>query len=161
MGQVTQAIFNTPIEVGLRLLFVINRSLKSLDTQRLIYYNYILVHSSDIPSAPKSLHPDFPNRSCEIYVTRKIIQKGLLLLVKKGLVEIVYTKKGILYKSNKMSDAFLTQFKSAYASELAERASWVSEHFDYFSDKQLADFINDNVGKWGSEFTKQYTDDDK
>lgn len=159
MGKVIQEIFNTPIEVGLRLLFVIKFSNKSLDLQRLIYYNYILIHSSDIPNAPKSLHPDFPNRSCEIYVTRNIIQKGLLLLVKKGLVEMVYSKKGIQYKSNKLSDAFLIQFESAYASELLKRASWVSKQFDSFTDKQLSDYINENVGVWGSEFIKKYTDD--
>jgi hypothetical protein len=41
--------FNGPIETGLRSLFVLDAiSPRSRDLQRLVYYDYLLLHSRDI-----------------------------------------------------------------------------------------------------------------
>ena len=156
MGQITDTLFNSPLEIGLRLLFLFNATSKAFDLQRLIYYNYLLVHSSDISSAPGSLHPDLPNRSCEIFVNRHIVQSGLKLLLTKKLIDVKYVKSGIAYKSNKLTSAFIEHFACEYSSLLKDRASWVTTNFDSMSDKKLVGFFNENIGKWGSEFSREY-----
>src|SRR5258708_5507324 len=85
-------LFNTPVESGLRSLFVLEAVRPSgCDLQRLIIYDYFLVHSADVPSGPASLHPATPMRSGELLVRRKLIEAGLNVLMRKGLVEKSFT----------------------------------------------------------------------
>ena len=150
-------LFNSPLEIGLRLLFVFKNSAKqSLDIQRLIYYNYLLIHSSDVNNALESLHPNFPNRSCEILISRDIILNGLNLLMSKNLICIDYRKTGVKYKKNDKTLNFLNYFDSTYSKELDTRAKWVCENFDGFEDNKLGIFMQQQLGKWGSEFSREY-----
>ncbi|MFA6446604.1 MAG: ABC-three component system middle component 2, partial [Candidatus Paceibacterota bacterium] len=119
-----------------------------------------LVHSSDITGAPKSLHPDLPNRSCEILVNRAIVQEGLKLLLTKGLVEIKYAKTGICYKSTDLTKIIISNFTTEYASMLNERASWVVNNYDSMSDNKLNQYITTKLGQWGSEFSREFVLED-
>ena len=48
-------LFNTPLECGLRLLFLLNACYpKRGDLQRLISYDYLMVHSGDVGDGPAS-----------------------------------------------------------------------------------------------------------
>lgn len=58
-------IFNSPLEIALRLLYIFNSTTIPLDIQRLVNYHYLLIHSGDIPDSPKSIHPSLPIRACE------------------------------------------------------------------------------------------------
>ena len=156
----TNFIFNSPLEIALRLLFILNRTSKPLDLQRLIYYNYLLIHSSDIPNAPKSIHADLPRRSNEMLVNRTIVKKGLTLLLLKDLIDVNYSKNGIQYKKNENTEAFIQYFESSYSKQLLERADWLCSNFDIMSDKELTQLIETNIGKWGSEFSVIYDEVD-
>ncbi|MGD0978045.1 MAG: ABC-three component system middle component 2 [Candidatus Bathyarchaeia archaeon] len=150
-------VFNSPLEIALRLIFVLNRTSRPLDLQRLIYYNYLLVHSADIPDSPKSIHADLPRRSCEMLVNRDVVKKGLMLLLLKGLIGVEYSKEdGIQYKRNDNTESFAKYFESVYSKQLKERADWLCSNFDDFDDKRLAQLIESNIGKWGSEFSVIY-----
>lgn len=152
--------FNSPLEVALRLLFIFNNTKRSFDLQRLIYYNYLLIHSSDVPNSPPSIHADLPRRSCEMLVNRKIIQKALTILLSRGLIDVVYLKNGIEYKKNNHAEIFIKYFDSTYSKELQERSQWLSAEFDKIDDNQLSKLIDLNLGKWGSEFSAIYPDSD-
>ncbi len=151
-----KSIFNSPLEIGLRMLFIFSRTTIALDLQRLIHYNYLLVHSADAPDGPASLHPGLPLRSCEILVNRTILKKGLNLLLLKGLISVNYSEKGIVYLKNVFTDEFTNYFQSFYARQLKERADWLCLNFDKLTDGQVADLIDNSLGKWGSEFTPIY-----
>jgi hypothetical protein len=151
-------VFNSPLEIALRLLFVLNRTSRSLDLQRLIYYNYLLVHSADIPNSPKSIHADLPRRSCEMLVNRAVVKKGLMLLLLKDLIGVEYSNNGIQYRRNNNTESFIQYFESIYSRQLKERADWLCSHFDDLNDKQLTELIEANIGKWGSEFSVIYNE---
>ena len=52
-------IFNTPLECGLRCAALLLAAYPApCDLQRLVQYEYLLVHSGDVPQGPPSLHPD-------------------------------------------------------------------------------------------------------
>lgn len=153
MEKVINGLFNTPLEIALRLIYVFNATNKALDLQRLIYYNYLIIHSADVEGAPNSIHPALPNRACEMLVSRKIIKSGLNLLISKGIIQVVYSKSGIKYKSNSETSFVNEHFNSKYSEELKIRAQWLIDNFDKLSDSKLSDMMNKNIGKWGSEFT--------
>ena len=156
MGQINNhnEIFNSPLEIGLRLLFIVSESTRSLDLQRFVHYNYLLLHSSDVSNGPSSIHPILPLRSFEVLINRNIVKQSLSLLVLKDLVSVVYTKtQGIEYRKNSKTPEFIEYFQSDYSKELKERAKWVSSNFDKLTDGQVTDLINVNMEKWGSEFS--------
>lgn len=147
--------FNTPIEAGLRLLFALEKAGgRSFDLQRLISYDYLLVHSGDVEGGPTSLHPAVPFRGSELLVKRELVRSGLDAMFSKELLEKRLETTGICYRATVLTGAFLKLLTSAYASALRIRAEWVVTRFVDYSDAELEKYMTANVGRWGAEFDR-------
>ncbi len=145
--------FNTPLECGLRLLFVLDAAGEMpADLQRLIAYDYLLVHSGDVEEGPQSLHPAVPFRGGEMLVKRDSLRVGLDQMFSKELLVKELTSSGITYRRSSLTGAFLALMGSEYAQALSWRARWVVERFATLSDGDLAMFMERNIGRWGAEF---------
>lgn len=150
------SVFNTPLEIGLRILYLLNElQPDGVDLQRLVYYDYILVHSSDIPGGPKSIHPSIPHRSTEILIKRDLLKKGLTLMHSKQLIDLVFAPTGITYKATELTKPFLKYNQSEYANKLKEISYWLVNKFKSYSDESLSNFIKNNLDVWGGEFSKE------
>lgn len=69
--------FNSPLETGLRSVAILAEACPDeFDLQRLLYLDYLVVHSSDA-DGPTSLHPNTPLRNGELLVRRGLIERGL------------------------------------------------------------------------------------
>jgi hypothetical protein len=148
-------LFNTPLECGLRLLFVLNASApKAADLQRLIAYDYLIVHSGDVSGGPASLHPAVPFRGSEWLVKRDLVRESLDILFARELLEKRLSPTGIYYVGSKLSAAFIKLLASSYAYDLKCRAAWVSERFGDLADDELRDFMTEHTGRWGVEFDR-------
>src|SRR4051794_18613760 len=78
--------FNSPLETGVRALTILEAAFpNSCDLQRLVELDYLVVHSGDV-GGPESLHAPLPLRAGELLVRRELIEKGLLLMMSRGLV---------------------------------------------------------------------------
>ncbi|MCC8367922.1 hypothetical protein J8V57_16870 [Xenorhabdus sp. PB61.4] len=147
--------FNSPLEYGFRALFILYAAGNmAMVLQRIVSYDYLLVHTSDVQGGPKSLHPAVPHRGAELLVKRSSIQAGLNLMLSRELIEAVFSPEGILYQASELTGRFVQLLASPYANELAERALWVTKQFRHFSNDELASFMTQNVGRWGSEFDR-------
>lgn len=145
--------FNSPLESGLRMLIILDKiKAQGADLQRLVYYDYLLVHSGDVDGGPESLHTAIPFRSGEWLVRRDVIQKGIELMYSKELLDKYHTENGIVYRSTKLTRPFLGHFESAYFKKMRTVAGWLSKSFDNFTNAQLSKFMVDNIGRWGAEF---------
>ncbi|MFJ2991238.1 ABC-three component system middle component 2 [Pandoraea sp. NPDC087047] len=145
--------FNSALEYGFRTLFILNAAQgDAIDLQRLVSYDYLLVHSGDVDAGPASLHPAMPHRGTELLVKRKVIHAGLTQMLGKELIELVFAPQGFLYRATDMTDAFIKLLKSAYAQELVARAEWTVGRFREHTDEELETFMVQNLGRWGSEF---------
>ena len=154
-GNFEQRPFNTPLEYGFRALFILDAADNvAMDLQRIVSYDYLLVHTSDVPRGPKSLHPAVPHRGAELLVKRSAIQAGLHLMLSRELIKVVFAAEGILYQATNLTGRFVRLLMSQYSKELAERASWVTKQFYEYTDEELASYISQNVGQWGSEFDR-------
>lgn len=148
-------LFNSPLECGLRLLFVLNALRPGrCDLQRLVNYDYLLLHSADVEGGPPSLHPASPFRGGEWLVRRDAIADGLGLMHARELLEKSYDRSGISYAGTEMTNAFLGLLRNDYARNLADRSSWLAERFGAMSDEALSNFMRVNVGRWGAEFDR-------
>jgi hypothetical protein len=150
-----EILFNSPLEVGMRTLIVLAEVNDWCDVQRLTIYDYFLVHSSDISEGPESLHPASPYRSGELAVKREVIQKGLHLLMSKGLIESSFDDYGIRFKAKEVARPFLNYFESPYAKKARDIAAWIGVEFQQMSDEKLQTIVSEKIGRWGSEFINE------
>jgi hypothetical protein len=147
------APFNGPIEIGLRALTVLSEAFPTaFSLQRLIIFDYLLVHSDDLPNGPAGLHPKTPNRSGELLIRRKVLEEGLRLYQSRGLIESKFTETGIFYIATDYSAAFLDSLCVQYSALLRERATWVVEKFKEITDATLEQIVRARVNEWGAEF---------
>lgn len=152
-GSSTQSLpFNTPIESGLRSLVTLTEAFPAqYDLQRLLFFEYLLVHSADA-GGPESLHPGTPYRSGEVLVRRGVVEEGLKFLVNRGLVEQKFDDQGIAYQATEYASPFLECLQARYTQRLKERAKWLITTFGHYSDERLHQFFYSNLDRWGSEF---------
>lgn len=147
--------FNSAIECGLRSLVILEHAFPlEYDLQRLIFYDYLLVHSGDA-GGPESIHPATPHRSGEVLVKRHMLEQGLLLMMSRKHVIREYDSTGIVYSASDTATPFLDSLQSRYVSLLKERADWVIVVFNDYDDKKLEQYFYDNLGRWGGEFEKE------
>jgi hypothetical protein len=145
--------FNSPLESGLRVMCVLYEAFPAAyDLQRLVFLDYLVVHSGDVPDGPESLHPPTPFRSNEFLVRRKVIERGLRLLLERGVVDVRTTTDGFLYCASEMAAAFVHCLHESYTESLRERARWTVGRFGQASENELADFFNRHLDRWGAEF---------
>lgn len=148
--------FNSPLECGLRTLVVLTAAEPAAcDLQRLIFYDYLLVHSGDVPDGPESIHPPTPLRSGEALVRRQWIERGLLLMISRELVVRTFSERGIQYQASPLTASFLGYMEQPYTKKLQDRAKWVIDRFGAYSDQQLLQFFKENLDRWGGEFIRE------
>lgn len=148
--------FNGPVEIGLRALCVLTSAFPvAYALQRLVVFDYFLVHSDDIDGGPVGLHPKTPLRGGEILVRRGVIQDGLTLYESRGLVERVYKDGGIFFATTDKSGDFLDTLSTEYLAGLRDRADWVVDSFGALDDAELDAMVRDHIGTWGAEFAME------
>ncbi|MCB0623036.1 MAG: hypothetical protein KDC43_03720 [Saprospiraceae bacterium] len=150
----TRAIlpFNTPFETGLRSLGILSASYPvAFDLQRLVAFDHLVVHTGDI-GGPDSLHPDVPLRSAELLVRRGLVERGLLVMTGRGLIERVTDPSGFLYRAGEFSATFIGSLASPYLSALRDRASWVVERYGGLDDQEFRETMSRYFDQWIEQF---------
>lgn len=149
--------FNSPIETGVRALILLAESYpERLDLQRILEFDYLVVHSGDV-GGPPSLHPPLPLRSGELLVRRHLIERGLLLMISRGLVARYATAAGFTYQADDSAGPFLDALTAEYLNELKERAGWVFATFGKMSDPDIRRVLSTVYDQWTREFQVQET----
>jgi hypothetical protein len=144
--------FNTPLETGIRSLAILTAIFpQSLDLQYLVFFDYLTVHSSDV-KGPESLHAPLPMRSGELTVRRELIERGLFLMMSRGLVQRLAESSGFQYIVTDTASPFLSMLSSQYISKLRERAEWVVEIFGESTAEELKAVERKFFQEWSTQF---------
>lgn len=152
------SIFNSPLEIGFRILIVLDSFYpKSLDLTYLTWFDHLVINSADF-GGDSSLHPKIPFRVGEILVKRNLIKAGLDLMVKYKLVHVINSHDGILYQASDESNFVVDLISSEYGQKLKERAVWLLKNFGEKDFHELKRIIENKLGKWNVEFQSSYND---
>lgn len=144
--------FNSPIETGVRALILLAESYPDqLDLQRLLEFDYILVHTKDV-DGPPSIHPALPLRSGELLVRRQLIERGLMLMMSRGLISSHATPNGFMYQAEDSAGPFLDALTAEYLDDLKDRAVWVVDRFSDMSDHDIRALLSQVYDQWSREF---------
>jgi len=148
----TVHIFNSPIETGMRALILLAASYPmQLDLQRLLEYDYMMVHTGDV-DGPPSIHPALPLRSGELLVRRQLIERGLMLMASRKLVTRHATPNGFMYQAEDDAGPFLDTLTAEYLTDLKDRAEWVVDRFRDMTDQEIRFMLTRVYDQWSREF---------
>ncbi|AXQ31058.1 threonine transporter [Solimonas sp. K1W22B-7] len=144
--------FNGPLEAGIRAVAILGAAYpQSYDLQRLVAFDYLLVHTADV-GGPDNLHPPTPIQSAELLVRRKIVEQALLLMMTRDLVEREVTSEGIKYLAGENAATLLSTVSSHYLLALKDRASWLVEVLGKHTDDEFRGVMHRFFDKWVEEF---------
>lgn len=147
--------FNSALETGLRSVSLLVAGYpRSFDLQSLVNFDHLVVHTQDV-GGPASLHAKVPMRTAELLVRRSLVERGLLLMISKGLIERKADRSGIAYCAGEFAETFLSSLTSHYILMLRQRAAWVMEKFGSLNEAELKAHIDEYFGKWIEQFQMQ------
>jgi hypothetical protein len=146
------ATFNGPLEAGIRAVSILGAAYpQSYDLQRLVAFDYLLVHTADV-GGPESLHPPTPMHSAELLVRRKLIEHALLLMMTRDLVSRKVTTEGITYSAGENAATFLDSVSSNYLRALKDRAAWLVGALGDYTDQEFKSMMRRFFAGWVEEF---------
>ena len=149
-------VFNSEIEVGIRVLVLLERSsIIKHSLQRLCVYDYILLHAGDIDLTQSNIHPLHPYSSSEYPIKFQIIEKAIYLLISRKLIDVYTDEDGITYGCNDRTKWFLNAFESDYIKKLKHTAEWINTKFSRSTDEELSELMKKKITKWGDEFKQE------
>mgnify|MGYP000866766129 CR=1 FL=1 len=155
-GQKKQLPFNSPLETGIRSVSLLVPAYpKEFDLQRLVALDHLIVHTGDI-GGPESLHLKLPMSSAEILVRRHIVERGLMLMSSRGLVDRNMDETGIIYRAGEFAETFLASLSSPYLAALRQRGEWVIRNFGDMDDEKFRETVNSLFDRWIEEFQVIY-----
>ena len=144
--------FNTPLETGIRsLAILVAAHPTAFDLERLVEMDYLVVHSGDA-DGPVSLHAALPMRAGELLVRRGLIERGLLLMTSRDLVQRIPTEDGFNFVAGEAAAPFLASLTSIYTQKLIERARWVVEQFADMTASEIRQITHRLFEIWSSQF---------
>ena len=143
---------NSPLELGLRALVLIAASFpRPLDLNRLVLMDYCLLHSADL-GGPPSVLPEVPSRAGELGVKRAVLEHGIQLMVRAGMVEPMATGTAIAYRASEQAAPFLRLVTSPLLDSLTTVASWVVTRFADSGDDEIRAQMRSVADRWTEEF---------
>jgi len=151
-NRIHPTIFNSPLETGVRsLVILVAAHPAAFDLERLVEMDYLIVHSGDV-NGPESLHPALPMRAGELLVRRGLIEKGLLLMISRRLIQRIPTENGFNYVAGEAAAPFLASLTSIYSQQLKDRAQWVVKQYIDITTSEIRQITHRLFENWSSQF---------
>lgn len=144
--------FNSPLETGVRSLAILVAAFPdAFDLQRLVEMDYLVVHSGDA-DGPESLHAPLPLRAGELLVRRGLIEKGLILMISRGLVQRIPADDGFRYVATETAGPFVSSLEANYSRRLRERSGWAVGRFQGVATEEIRRITHRLFERWTSQF---------
>lgn len=134
-------LFNSDVEIGIRVLTIIelcNPIILSLD--KVMYLDYILLYVIKNENG-ETLHPPYHLQTLELTGHRERIKKGILYLIKKDLISVVFNEKGIFYRSNANALWYVQNMNNDYANSMLGYAEIIAEKYKALTVAQLKKIV--------------------
>ncbi len=135
-------IFNTPFEMLLHILILLDSVDYGFTIERITDYDFIAVYAQYFGFNFESLNGDNEFAFSEFPVKRNLVKKAIKILVLDGLVIASDSEEGIIYS---LSDSGLTmsrRFRSDYAILYRKAIFKINRRYRNKSEVELADIIN-------------------
>lgn len=145
-------VYNTPFEVSLRILIILNTVRDKLTIDRIAALDFITTYGKDFGVSEYNLHGDNNFKFSEFASKRKIVSQAIKEIVLKGYVESYCNKSGFYYGISKSGVSFCESLSDDYADNLTNIVKTANNLFSNYSDRKLIKFINEHaIARFGGE----------
>ena len=146
---------NSPLELGVRTLVILTASFpRPLDVDRLVLMDYCLLHSADL-GGPDSVLPSISTRGGELGIKRSILEHGIQVMARAGMIEVVASTDGFMYRASEAAAPFLRLVGSPLLDRLTEVAVWAVADLGDLS----TDGIRQRFRHIGDQWTEQWAEE--
>lgn len=137
-------LYNSPVEVGARIVLLLVGLARQLDLDELIFFDYASIYSSDF-QGDASLHPVLLNRLAELVRRREIFPGAIKLFTAKGLITSQVDEKGVRYSITSAGGVFAAKLSTEYHVDFRRRVSWVEANVDFLAAQRRTIYKIDRV----------------
>ena len=130
-------LFNTPFEMGLRMILLLSVSPKdAFSVDRIIGLDFITSYAADFDLAYGNLHGDNHMKYGEIVSRRLLAQEAVKILVTRGLLDVT-VGRGYLFSISENGKMYSRTLKSEYAKTYKEIAKAVIKKYKDYTDADI------------------------
>lgn len=140
----SKELYNSPVEIGARIVLLLAGLARELDLDELIFLDYASIYSSDFQGEP-SLHPVLLNRLAELVRRREIFPGAIKLFTAKGLMTSQVDERGVRYSITSAGKIFAAKLSNEYHADFRRRVSWVEVNIDYLVAQRRTIYKVDRV----------------
>lgn len=142
----TNRLFNTPFEMEMRILMLLNSTPKQHFTlERILCLDFITCYAGDYGFSYDNLHGDNSYKQSEVVGRRQLIQLAIKELVCRGLID-VYLENGYSFSISKNGKRFISKIDDDYAEEYKEISKEVIKRYRKQSDISILEVLrNDSL----------------
>ena len=145
-------VFNSVLETGVRTTVLLEAYYpKSLSLSALVLLDHLVVHTQDV-GGPNSLHINLPHRGGELLVRREVIEKGIAMMRRLGMVSLMVLPTGFYFQASENALPFVRLLQSPYNNQLKERAQWLAANIKDIDEISIEQLTNQKISKWQVEF---------
>ncbi len=153
------ALFNTPLEAGLRAVVVLDAfAPRAFDLASLSLLDYYVVHSGDLDVSgderPESLHPAVAARMGEYFVRRRLIEEGLAMMERAFIIERVADEDGLSFRACGVAAAMVDLMETNYNAHLRKTAHWIAHFAEQEGYDAFFDRLAQGVSRWAHEIER-------
>lgn len=138
----TDKLFNTPFELSLHILLLLDSVGGDFTLERITDFDFIAVYAPDFGFKAKSLNGDNGFAFSELTVKRKLMKAAIRDLVLDGLVAASDSMNGITYALTSTGITMSRSFESDYAIRYRKIINQVHRRYKNKSELELSSIIN-------------------
>ena len=151
------AVLNNPIEHAIKIIVALKCAMAPLTRDRLVAYEYFALHLSDLNEKAESLFPRIPYRACTYVCNHTDINMALEVLLSRDLIKYTVKNNRLCYALTEAGSLFEGYLQNEYKRQLTIMMAEVVSLLKDKSDMDIQEYVERNIGKWGSEFEREYT----
>lgn len=135
-------VFNTPFEISLHIVLLLDVADASLTLDRITAYDFIVIYGQDFGIVDKPLNGQNGFAFSELSTRRNLTRRAIKDLVLDGLLTAMDEKNGILFSITASGKKMSSSFQSEYATRYKKLMRLVVEKYKKCSDVQLINEVN-------------------
>lgn len=133
-------IFNTDLEISLRILILLYVSKKSNSVDTITALDLFTTYGKNYNLLESNLHGDSSYSFSEIASRRKLITQALKILVTKGMIKPLKNQYGFLYQINNHGIWFCENMEGDYFNKYVQSLSTVIRKTSNMSETELVNY---------------------
>jgi len=130
-------IYNTSLEISMRVLLLLNAANEPLNIDRMVYLDIFSLYSKQYGYGTENLHGENKESANEYTIRRAAIDNSIKELLARGLINVDYSNKGYRFKIANTGTQICESINNEYANKYSQNIKLVHEKIKNKSENEL------------------------